>query len=101
MVRVVWSPDAVTDLENISEYISLDSMEYATVVVRGIFATAESVSLFPLSGRIVPEFEKKSIREKLYQSYRIIYRIRSSEQIDILRIFHQARELNIDMDKTT
>lgn len=101
MVRVVWSPDAVTDLENISEYISLDSKEYATVVVRGIFATAESVSLFPLSGRIVPEFEKKSIREKLYQSYRIIYRIRSSEQIDILRIFHQARELNIDMDKTT
>ncbi|MBO0992449.1 type II toxin-antitoxin system RelE/ParE family toxin [Bacillus sp. SD088] len=101
MVRIVWSPDAVTDLEDISQYISLDSKENATVVVRGIFATAESVSLFPLSGRIVPEFEKKSIREKLYQSYRIIYRIKSSDHIDIVRIFHQARELNINMNKTT
>lgn len=63
MVKLIWSPDAIIDLENITEYISLDSEEYATIAVRRIFATAETVSLFPSSGRIVPEFAKENIRE--------------------------------------
>lgn len=98
MAKLIWSPDALADLENIYEYISLDSEEYATIVVRRIFETAETLSIFPFSGRAVPEFEEEKVREKLYKSYRIMYRTDGSGQIDILRIFHQSRELNMDIN---
>lgn len=98
MANLIWSPDALTDLETLSEYISLDSEEYAAIVVRNIFVTVENVSLFPYSGRIVPEFEKEKVREVIYKSYRIIYRTYESSHIDILRIFHQAQELNMDIN---
>ena len=98
MAKLIWSPDALKDLENLTEYISLDSEVYAEIVVRRIFATVETVSMFPFSGRIVPEFEKEKVREKLYKSYRIIYRTNDSGQIDIIRIFQQAQELNMDIN---
>jgi len=98
VAKLIWSPDALKDLENLAEYISLDSEEYAAIVVRRIFDTAETVSMFPYSGRIVPEFEKEKVREKLYKSYRIIYRTNEPGQIDILRIFHQAQELYMDIN---
>ena len=34
--RVIWSDDAVEDLQQISDYIARDSGHYARVVVRGI-----------------------------------------------------------------
>jgi plasmid stabilization system protein ParE len=44
-------------------------------------------------GRMVPEFSQKSIRELIEGNYRIIYRIKNKNQVDILRIYHVARLL--------
>ncbi|WP_416139062.1 type II toxin-antitoxin system RelE/ParE family toxin [Hymenobacter psoromatis] len=46
---------------------------------------------FPEAGRIVPEIGRPTIREVLKNDYRIVYRIISSERIDILRIHSSAR----------
>lgn len=99
MAQLKWSPDALGDLEYISDYISLDSEEYATVFIRRIFSMVEILSVFPLSGRIVPEFEKQNVREKMHKSYRVIYKVNANEGVDILRIFHQAQQLNINIDQ--
>jgi toxin ParE1/3/4 len=98
MAHIIWSPDAINDLEIISDYISLDSERYASVVVTRIISLAEDILAFPMSGRIVPELEEENVREKFYKSYRIIYRINTDNTVDVLRVFHQAQELNINLD---
>jgi toxin ParE1/3/4 len=71
--RVVWSRRALQDLEAITEYIAEDSPAYAAVVVKNIVQQTRQLSQFPRSGRKVPEFDDKNIRELLAYSYRIIY----------------------------
>lgn len=50
---------------------------------------------FPLSGKIVPEIDQKEIREIIEGKYRIIYKLVSTTQIDILTVHHSARDLSM------
>ncbi len=52
----------------------------------------ESIPAFPRSGRVVPEYQKDNLREKIFQNYRIVYRIRSTA-IEIVAISHGAKIL--------
>jgi len=61
--KVVWSPEAVEDLEAIRKYIERDSEFYAKAVVSKILDTARSIKDFPTIGRIVPETRNENIRE--------------------------------------
>jgi plasmid stabilization system protein ParE len=45
-------------------------------------------------GRIVPEFSKVDIRELIEGRYRIVYKIVSKCQIDILTIHHSSRNMD-------
>ena len=45
-------------------------------------------------GRIVPEINREYIRELIEGNYRIIYKIVSKQQIDILTIHHSSRDLS-------
>ncbi|MEH2292792.1 type II toxin-antitoxin system RelE/ParE family toxin [Nostoc sp.] len=55
---------------------------------------SEQIASFPLSGRIVSEFETEKIREVIEGSYRIIYYIKS-EQIDVLAIIHGSQQITL------
>jgi plasmid stabilization system protein ParE len=90
--RVVWSQRAVQDLEAIAEYIAQDSSAYAAGVVRTIINQTKTLSLFPRSGRKVPEFDDENIRELLAYSYRVIYRIQE-EEVLIAAVIHGKRLL--------
>ena len=46
--RVIWSQRAVRDLEEIADYISRDSPEYAKVVVRNIANRTKALARFPV-----------------------------------------------------
>ena len=37
------------------------------------------LTLFPESGRIVPEYDRRDLRELLFQNYRIVYRVKGGE----------------------
>ncbi len=90
MVRIIWSPDAAADLEAICEYIAKDSEYYARVFAQGVINAVERLLIFPESGRIVPEYNQKDLREIIFQNYRIVYRIKS-DAIEIVTITHGAR----------
>jgi plasmid stabilization system protein ParE len=90
--RLVWSQRAVQDLEAIAEYIAQDSPAYAAGVVRTIINQTKTLSLFPRSGRKVPEFDDENIRELLAYSYRVIYRIQE-EEVLIAAVIHGKRLL--------
>jgi len=92
MKKLVWTEPALDDLKNIFDYIANDSEHYASVFVNGIIDYAEKLGDFPKIGRIVPEYNKKDIREIIYETYRIIYRL-EKDRITILAVIHGKREL--------
>jgi plasmid stabilization system protein ParE len=88
-----WSPRSVQHLENICEYISRDSKEYASIFADRIVSVVRSIPLFPQSGRIVPEYNNPDLREKIYENYRIVYRLNKGF-VEIVAICHGARLLS-------
>jgi len=55
----------------------------------------KDIPLFPKAGRIVPEYQDENLREKIFQNYRIVYRIKG-DFIEIVIISHSARLLNTE-----
>jgi len=91
-MRVHWTENAIDHLVNIFEYIEINSPTYARRVVDRITRRSEQIAEQPLSGRKVPEYDAKDIRELIEKPYRIIYRIKQN-QIDVIAIIHGARLL--------
>lgn len=75
--QVLWTNIAMTDITQIVKYIAYDSPANAEKIYTQIEKKANSLELFPLRGRVVPEFEKKlnitQFRELIEQNWRIIY----------------------------
>ena len=92
--RLIWSPGALQSIDKIAEYIAMDSLFYAKIFARKIFGFGEQITLFPKSGRIVPEYGKENLREIIYGNYRIVYRI-DNETINILTVSSSAQILDI------
>ncbi|MBW2596862.1 MAG: type II toxin-antitoxin system RelE/ParE family toxin [Deltaproteobacteria bacterium] len=91
-MRVHWTENALGHLINIYEYISINSPTYGKRMVDRITRRSEQIAIHPLSGRKVPEYEAKDIRELIEKPYRIIYCIKP-DQIDVLAVIHSARLL--------
>ena len=91
-MKVHWTDNAEEHLDAIYKYISQNSIEYAKRMVDSLTQRTKQISSFPLSGRIVPEFNNDHIREIIEGSYRIIYYIKP-DQIDVLAVIHGAQLL--------
>jgi toxin ParE1/3/4 len=92
MSGLVWTSPAVSDLDAIYEFIANDSEYYASSFVEELIQQPEKLIEFPKMGRMVPEYNRKDIRELFFQSYRIIYQI-SENRILILTVIHGKRDL--------
>jgi len=89
---VIWSQEALDDIDNIAEYISRDSAYHAQQVVERIFELSDTLPDQPESGRIVPEFNTPKIRERFLYSYRLIYEL-NNNTIYIIAVIHGKRLL--------
>ena len=89
---LAWSPEAVEDVESIAHYIERDSRHYARAVVVRILSVSESIPDQPSQGRIVPEINDPTIRERFVHKYRVIYRV-EPERILIVAVIHGSRLL--------
>ncbi len=91
-MKVYWTDTAIEHLSAIHDYIALNSTKYAQRVVDRLTRRSQQIGNFPLSGRIVPEFEVEQIREVIEGQYRIIYYIKP-EQIDVLAVIHGGQKI--------
>ena len=95
MAKLIWSERAVTDLENIYDYIAKDSPTYARYQAECLVTTVERLQQFPESGRHLPEFPYLPHRELLVERYRVIYRYDASRDAAYLvTIVHGSRLLH-------
>jgi toxin ParE1/3/4 len=90
MIEILWTPQAIEDLEAIRDYVARDSEHYAALLVERLFASVDHLAAFPDAGRIVPEFQRAHLRETILGSYRVVYRTRPN-RVEVLTVFHGAR----------
>lgn len=95
--QVVWTETALADLDALAAYIARDSSTYAARVVERIIAAIGRAADFPMSGRVVPEYEREALRETVVWPYRIVY-LAEPDLIRIVTIVHGARLLKDDME---
>jgi len=95
MVKLIWTDQAINDLGDIGDYIAENSEKYAKLTVKKLFERPEILKTFPQAGRIVPEKNEDNLRELIEGNYRIIYEIVSTDQINILTVYHSARDLKL------
>lgn len=91
-MKIVWTQPAVEDLYELHAYIARDSELYASGFVERLISAVEVLEDYPQLGRIVPEGNDESIRELLYQHYRLVYRV-AMDHIEVLSVIHGARDL--------
>ncbi len=94
-MRVVWSPLALAQAEEVVDYIAAERPETAAKWLAGLMDLVERLPRFPRKGRMVPEVGRSAIREVLYGRYRIIYRL-DPKRIFIITVRHQRRRFAVD-----
>ena len=90
---LIWSQEALDDIDNIAEYIGRDSIYHAQQVVEQIFELGDSLTNQPELGRVVPELNNPLIRERFIYSYRLIYEI-NVFGVHIMAVIHGKRLLD-------
>ena len=90
--KVFLSAEALNDLELIVAYIAPQNADAAERTGNRLLDVAFSLNTFPERGRMVPEFRRPELREILFRSYRIIYRLNLADtSVEIVRFWHAAR----------
>jgi toxin ParE1/3/4 len=90
--KVILSPRSIQDLQEIVRYISTDNPAQAEKFGHQLIDKAQILASFPEMGRTVPELGDPGIREIIFGSYRIVYRINKDRKIvEISRFWHAAR----------
>lgn len=91
--KLVWSKESLTRLQEIEDFIAEDNPKAALEFINKIINRAETITLHPKKGRIVPEIAVENIRELIYKNYRIVYLIKE-KAIVILTVFEGHKLLN-------
>jgi toxin ParE1/3/4 len=94
-MRVVWSPLAIERAAEAAAYIAKDSPAAARRWVDDLFAAVATLASLPERGRRVPEFPRPDVREILFGSYRVVYRI-EARRVAVLTVRHLRRRFDPD-----
>ncbi len=92
MAQVIWTEPALSDLDEIAEYIALDKVEAARHLVKKVFDNTGQLELFPEMGRKPPELKDSTYREIIVNPCRIFYRL-DQKTVYILHVMRGERQL--------
>ncbi len=92
MAQVIWTEPALSDLNEIADYIALDDIGAARRLVQHVFSSIERLEQFPESGRIPPELKRSRYREIIVGPCRVFYR-NDNNKAYILYIMRGERQL--------
>lgn len=94
MAQVIWTEPALSDLNEIADYIALDKFSAAQRLIQQIFSSVERLEQFPESGRIPPELEHSRYREIIVGPCRIFYRS-DNEQNKVYILYVMRGEMQL------
>lgn len=93
MAAIVWTLEAARCLEEIRDYVALDSPIAAHNVVNGIYEKIQFLRSHPRIGQRYEPVENREVRLTTYGHYRIAYSVQSESRIEIIGIFHGSMDI--------
>lgn len=93
---MIWAAPALSDLDEIAQYIALDDRSAATRYVRKVFATVDRLKQFPDSGRRPAELPDSRYREVVVPPCRVFYRAEGGS-VYILYVMRSERLLHFHL----
>ncbi|HWR89145.1 MAG TPA: type II toxin-antitoxin system RelE/ParE family toxin [Dissulfurispiraceae bacterium] len=92
---VTFAESAVSDLQNIQDYYENEQApETGRRLIADIIRAVQQLSAFPLSGRVVPEFDVSDLREIVHPPFRLVYRY-DRKRVRIIRVWRSERLLKL------
>ena len=89
--KVVFAERSRSDLRTITFRVArLSGAARGERLGNQLIDKALTLKTFPERGRVVPEFADPEIREIIFKSYRIVYRVRAGH-VQVIRFWHAAR----------
>jgi len=93
-MKVFWTVEARERLAEIYAYVARDNPVAAEHLVLLLCDSAEPLSVHPRMGRVVPEWGREDLRERVIDAYRLVYRLREDVgEIHVLTVFEGHRLL--------
>jgi toxin ParE1/3/4 len=92
MAEVIWTEPALTNIDDIAEYIALHNIKAAKELVQRIFSKVDRLEKFPESGKVPIEIENLNFREVVVPPCRIFYRVKD-RNVYILHVMRKERDL--------
>ena len=92
MVEIIWTEPALSDLNDIAEYIALENVVAAKHLVQTVFTKVERLVDFRESGRVPPELEHLNCCEVVVTPCRVFYKY-DDEKVRILFVMRAERDL--------
>jgi plasmid stabilization system protein ParE len=90
--KVIISQPAIDDLKSIVSYIAPHNRDAALRMGTELLKRTRMLAAFPEIGRHPPESDHPEVREIIYRSYRIFYRVKPEQQVvEVIRFWHGAR----------
>ncbi len=90
-MRLYFTPEALRDLETISDWIAADNPQRAIKFVQELKSSCSEILSYPEKYPLAPKYEDKGLRKKAYRNYLIFYRIKL-DQIEIIHVLHGAQD---------
>ena len=102
-MRIEWSPRARHEIDAEMAWIAERRPIAAVRWLERTYSSVQRLSIFPSSGRRVPEFPRVGAREVVSGPYRVLYRIRR-DRVVVLTMKHSregvgAADLFTDRDE--
>jgi len=94
-VRPAWTDRALLRVRETARYIAADDPAAALRWAEELFEAVARLSDFPESGRFAPELTDRGVREILYGSYRVFYRL-DGGTVFILTVRHASQLIRED-----
>jgi len=92
MADLVWTEPALTDLDQVAEYIALDNPLAASNYVKQVFKSVDRLSTYPNSGKRPAELPDTPYREMVVPPCRIFYRV-ENDHVYIVHVMRSERLL--------
>jgi toxin ParE1/3/4 len=90
-MKVAFTDEAGTDLAAIGDYIRQRNPGRATQFLRELLRSCRELGSKPEAFPLVPRYEERGIRRRVYGNYLIFYRV-SVRAIEVIRVLHGARD---------
>lgn len=88
---VVLTAEAESDLESIGDYIAQDNPGRALTFIRELREQCATLADFPSRFPLVPGYELKGVRRRVFGNYAIFYRA-EADRVLVLHVLHGARD---------